>query len=96
MAILLDTGFYFALIASKDLFHDRAREIWQEISTGKYGRTYTTDYVLDEVFTLLNVRTHGKRKDLLMKLKDFFLGNEPIATLIKIEISWLNEIAQIQ
>jgi len=96
MAIFLDSCFYFALLAKKDVHHQRAQTLWQEIAIGTYGKIYSSDYVLDESLTLLNIRTHGKRTDLLLKMNALFLGIKPLASLIKIEPNWLEEISKLQ
>ncbi len=96
MAIFLDTGFYFALIAEKDLNHKRSLELLKEIANGKYGMIYTSDYILDEAMTLINARTHGNRKDLLEKMWDYFFDTEPIAQIIAVNQTWLPEIRDTQ
>jgi uncharacterized protein len=96
MAVFLDTGFYFALLAEKDENHERSKEILVELVDGHYGAIYTSDYVLDEAMTLINARTHGNRKDLLEKMQDYFLNDEPIAQLVNINHTWLSEIGQLQ
>ena len=92
MPIFLDTGFYFALISKKDIHHKKAQKIFKKTITGEFGKIYTSDFVLDESLTLMNCRTNGKRKDLLKKIFDLFLGKEPIAHIIKVNENWLKEI----
>ena len=51
MAIFLDTGYYIAFYNSKDKYHSRAMELFQELKNNKYGKIYTSSDVLDELFT---------------------------------------------
>lgn len=96
MGIFLDTGFYFALLATRDSNHIRAQSLLNEISEGIYGQIYTSNFVFNESMTLINVRTHGGRKDLLEKMKSLFLGEYPLAKIITIESQLLDEIANLQ
>lgn len=96
MAIFLDTGFYFALLSKRDKFHQRAQEILIELENRKYGIPFSSDYVLDESMTLLNIRTKGLRKDLLQKMLSLFIGSQQIAKLLIIRYEWLEKISQIQ
>ena len=96
MGIFVDTGFYFALLATKDAKHSRAQFLLNELSEGIYGQIYTSDFVFDESMTLINVRTKGERTDLLEKVKSLFLGEYPIAKMIMIESQLFDEIANLQ
>lgn len=64
--ILLDTGILAAYVNNKDENHERAVIVLEEILNKKYGTPIITDYILDEVVTLLNIRT--KRKELAIKI----------------------------
>jgi predicted nucleic acid-binding protein len=96
MGIFLDTGFFFSLIAKKDYFHKQSLKILRELSEQKYGSIYSSDYVLNEAMTLINHRTKGNRKDLLIMMKELFIGPKRICNLIKIEKTWLEDISRIQ
>ena len=96
MAILLDTGFYFGLLSVKDQHHQKTQSILKVLINNKYGKIYTTNFILDEALTLINVRTKGKRLDLLEKMKQLFLGPLAIASLLSIENSWLESIYNLQ
>ncbi|MFX1534203.1 MAG: PIN domain-containing protein [Promethearchaeota archaeon] len=96
MPIMLDTGFFYALLQKKDSNHTRAQEIFKELVKGRYGRIYTSEHIFDETMTLLNVRTRGKRKDLLRKMADFFIGEQPIAQLLRVDFNWFDEIIDLQ
>ena len=96
MAILLDTGFFFGLLSKKDHHHQQTQFILKDLIKNKYGKIYTTNFILDESLTLINVRTKGKRLDLLEKMKQLFLGPLAIANLLSIENSWLESIYKLQ
>ena len=96
MAILLDTGFYFGLLSIKDQHHQQTQSIAEDLITMKYGKIYTSNFILDESLTLINIRTKGKRLDLLEKMKKLFLGSLAIANLLSIENSWLESIYNLQ
>ena len=55
--ILIDTGVLAAFANLKDENHNIAIKIMDEIVTKTYGTPIITDYVLDEVVTLLYIRT---------------------------------------
>ncbi|MCP4760692.1 MAG: type II toxin-antitoxin system VapC family toxin [archaeon] len=96
MAIFLDTGFYFSLINKKDKYHHIAQELFKKMNTGIHGVIYTSDFILDEALTLINIRTYGKRNDLVEKMFNLFMGEEPIAKLIKVQEKWIYEIYSMQ
>ncbi|WP_338599042.1 PIN domain-containing protein [Sulfolobus tengchongensis] len=54
--ILLDTSFLFSYLSSTDPNHSKALEIMNEIDEGKYGKPFITDYIFDEIVTLLMIR----------------------------------------
>ena len=66
MAILIDTGVYFAKYNEDDKNHGLAQEIFTDIVSGKYGQPYLLDYVFDEFVTLAQTRT--KRNDVATQL----------------------------
>ncbi len=96
MSILIDTGFFFALLSIKDEHHQHAQSIVKVLTKMKYGKIYTSNFILDESLTLINIRTKGKRVDLLEKMKKLFLGPLAIANLLSIENSWLESIYDLQ
>jgi len=81
VAIFLDTGFYLGLIHSKDHNYDRAQELLIEIQTGKYGQIYSSRLIMAETATIVAVRTR-KNPKLLKEVKDLFIGDLQIATLL--------------
>ena len=54
-AIFLDTAYFKALIDKKDEFHKQAVKKWKSIAQ-KDVKLITTNFVLDETFTLVKVK----------------------------------------
>jgi predicted nucleic acid-binding protein len=50
--IFIDTGAFVARYVRRDQYHARARAAWQALSREPW-RCYTSNFVLDETFTLL-------------------------------------------
>ena len=55
--IFIDTGAFLARYSERDQHHKTARRAWKELSKRKW-RYYTSNFVLDETFTLLARRTN--------------------------------------
>ncbi len=55
--IFLDASFIVAYVNSKDQNHERAAEIAKEIDAGLHGPQVVSEYILDEVMTVLLART---------------------------------------
>ncbi|OGK53571.1 hypothetical protein A3B56_01345 [Candidatus Roizmanbacteria bacterium RIFCSPLOWO2_01_FULL_45_11] len=53
--LFIDTSAFKALVDPKDEFHSAAVRIWDSLRN-KHNRFITTNYVLDESFTLIRVR----------------------------------------
>ncbi|MHA1449721.1 MAG: type II toxin-antitoxin system VapC family toxin, partial [Candidatus Hodarchaeales archaeon] len=54
--IFVDTGAFFATKVINDINHQSAIRIEEKIREGKYGKMVTTNYILDELYTLLRAR----------------------------------------
>ena len=54
--IYIDTGAFFARYVARDQYHSSARRAWKELETAS-GPVFTSNFVLDELFTLLARRT---------------------------------------
>ncbi len=54
--IFIDTSAWFALLYERAAQRPDAVTTFAEIESGRYGAPVTTDYVLDETFTLLRQR----------------------------------------
>jgi predicted nucleic acid-binding protein len=81
MPILLDTGFFIALIDPTDNHSLRADEILIEIKDGQHGQPFTSAYVMAESAVLVAVRTRNNY-DALKNIKSLFIGEESIAAIL--------------
>ena len=54
--ILIDTGAWYALTDGRERHHAHAVALYGRLTTGEHGRMVTTDYILDETYTLLRMR----------------------------------------
>ena len=54
--IFIDTSAWYAVEVEDDVNHETGCEFLSKIASGKYGVMITTDYVLDEILTLLRSR----------------------------------------
>jgi predicted nucleic acid-binding protein len=59
--IFIDTGAFYASKIENDINHSSAIQIEKAISEGKYGKMVTTNYILDELYTLLHGRVPHKQ-----------------------------------
>ncbi|OLS20755.1 MAG: tRNA(fMet)-specific endonuclease VapC [Candidatus Heimdallarchaeota archaeon LC_3] len=90
--ILLDTGVIAAFFNKRDLNHDNAKKLLNNLRRNEYGTGIITDYILDETVTLLYART--RREDLALKAGELILEEKfgkffPISYELVIE-SWKN------
>ncbi|MHA2105033.1 MAG: type II toxin-antitoxin system VapC family toxin [Candidatus Hodarchaeales archaeon] len=69
--ILIDTGVIAAFFNKKDVNHENARNILNNLRSNKYGTGIITDYILDETVTLLYVRT--RRTDIALKAGEIII-----------------------
>ncbi len=54
--IFIDTGAFYASKVTNDINHSSALVIENHIREGRYGKMITTNYILDEFYTLLRGR----------------------------------------
>ena len=54
--IFVDSSAWYALLADRDVHRPEAEGFFAEVGRGRFGAPLTTDYVLNEVFTLLRLR----------------------------------------
>ena len=54
--IVLDTSFIVAFYNTRDENHQKAIKLMDEITKGKYGKLYITDYIFDESITVVLIR----------------------------------------
>jgi predicted nucleic acid-binding protein len=79
MAVFIDTGVFVALRNADDELHIRSRELMKRALKGEYGRTYTSDYVIDEAITTALVRT--RRHDLAVDIGKYIIESPRITKL---------------
>jgi predicted nucleic acid-binding protein len=54
--ILIDTGAWYALADPQERHHGNAVRLFGRLTKGKHGRMLTSDYILDETYTLIRMR----------------------------------------
>lgn len=74
MAVFLDTSFIVAFLNKKDSRNEKATKQWDKVMQNKWGYPVTSDYIVDECFTLL--LTRRKNLDLLNNLHSFIHGDD--------------------
>jgi predicted nucleic acid-binding protein len=79
MAVFIDTGVFVALRNADDELHTRSRELMKKVLKGEYGRTYTSDYVIDEAITTALVRT--RRHDFAVDIGKYIIESPRITKL---------------
>jgi hypothetical protein len=80
MAIFIDTCIFVALHDADDQNHQRSRELMKTAVSGKLGRMYTSDYVIDEAVTTALSRTG--RHDIAVDLGTHIIESQRIMKLI--------------
>ncbi len=83
MTAVVDTSLIVAAFNERDARHGRALEILEEIREGRHGEVFTTDFVLDEVVTVLLARTG--RHELAVRAVDFVVPSDPGETWLALE-----------
>ena len=79
MTVFIDTGIFVALRNADDELHIRSRELMKRALKSEYGRTYTSDYVIDEAITTALVRT--RRHDLAVDIGKYIIESPRITKL---------------
>ena len=82
MGIFVDTNFYISLIDPHDFNYDRSLELLKDLKTGKYGRIYTSIYVMAESATLLSVRIKNQAPPYDL-MEDLFIGKTQFALMLR-------------
>jgi len=78
MAILIDTGVFYALLDKGDVNHLDAVAVMAHTLEGKFGKAYTTDYVILETTLLLKSRLGAEA----VKAMIDFLNRSGISILV--------------
>ncbi|MAE13527.1 hypothetical protein CMO92_03100 [Candidatus Woesearchaeota archaeon] len=53
MAVLIDASIFCAFANRRDIHHEKAKRILEEIISERYGTPLTTDYIVDETLTVI-------------------------------------------
>ncbi|MGQ0535292.1 MAG: type II toxin-antitoxin system VapC family toxin [Methanobacteriota archaeon] len=61
MTVLIDTGVLYAFLNKDDENHDVGLDLVTRVARGEWGAPFVSDYVADELFTLIRVRGGGPR-----------------------------------
>jgi predicted nucleic acid-binding protein len=93
MGIILDSGFLFALKFKQDDRHSLSLKIFNEIEWEKYEPIVTTNLVVAEVYTLVNVRTKSDLNS-LEKIEQLFWGNENFFEIMELNAQEFQEIGK--
>lgn len=80
--IFIDTGAFFASKVENDVNHVSAREVERAIQQEQYGQMFTTNYIFDELMTLLALR--------IPRLEVIRIGNA-IKASSSIHIIWIHK-----
>ena len=85
MTVFIDAGIFVALRNAEDANHQRSKELMIAALKGNWGRTYTSDYIIDEAITTALART--RRHDIAVDVGSYIMDSP---RFIKIAID--NEI----
>ena len=94
MAVFIDTGLFLALYDIDDAFHKRSKELFKNALTGKLGRLYTSDYIIDETLTTVLVRT--KQHNIAVELGKYLMESPRITKLTVDNDAFLDAWAKFQ
>ena len=61
MSVFIDTNIFAAAKLKNDFDHKHGRKLLEDALLGKYGQVFTSDYIFDEVMTLLLIRTKNHK-----------------------------------
>ena len=76
MSVFIDTNIFAAAKLKNDVDHKRGKALLEEAILGKYGSVLTSDYIFDEIITLLNIRS--KRHQLVFEFGNSILTSSSI------------------
>ena len=93
MGIILDSGFLFALKFKQDNRHSLSLKIFNETEWEKYEPIITTNLVVAEVYTLVNVWTKSDLNS-LEKIEQLFWGNENFFEIMELNAQEFQEIGK--
>ena len=79
MAILIDASVFCAYANLKDVYHSHSKQIIGDVVSGKYGDAVITDYIFDEIVTVVARKVH---KEKAIQIGKFLLSSEVILTRV--------------
>lgn len=79
MAILIDASVFCAYANLKDVHHSHSKQIIKDVVSGKYGDAVITDYIFDEIVTVVARKVH---KEKAIQIGKFLLSSEVILTRV--------------
>jgi len=94
MGIILDSGFLYSLKVKQDQKHFSSLKIFKETDWKSYGSIITTDLVVNEVYTLANVRTKCN-PDSFEKIDQLIWGPENFFAIYWLNVDDYREIVTI-
>ena len=60
--IFLDSSFIIALSVASDENHKKAKKIMEKIAKGEFGQAYISDYIFNEIVTVILIKTKDIKK----------------------------------
>ncbi|MHA1266890.1 MAG: type II toxin-antitoxin system VapC family toxin [Candidatus Helarchaeota archaeon] len=94
MGIILDTGFLYSLKIKQDELHSISKKILKELDWKKYGLIVTSNLVINELYTLVNIRTKSN-KAALKQIEQLIWGAENFFRIIFLNHSEFQETAHL-
>lgn len=94
MGIILDTGFLYSLKIKQDALHSLAQKIFKETDWKKYGLIVTSNLVINELYTLVNIRTKSN-KAALEQIEQLIWDDENFFEIIFLRASEFQETASL-
>ena len=79
MAMLIDASVFCAYANLKDVHHSHSKQIIEDVVSGKYGDAVITDYIFDEIVTVVARKVH---KEKAIQIGKFLLSSEVILTRV--------------
>lgn len=76
MSIFIDTGVFIAYLNKKDVHHDAALTLMEDIMNNNYGPVFTSDFVFSETVTFVLYKTGDINKTSLVR--NLIFGTEDI------------------
>ena len=83
MGVIVDTNVIVAFLIEKEKNHNKALTLFRSLLENSHGSLFVTDYIIDEVITLIGSRF--KRKDLVEQAYSFMSEDSGIFNFIKTE-----------